>query len=195
MGVLRQADVAADDGRLGERDGLRWWPSLLGLAIAVAAGIDVDDGAGMGVIVAVAAFIYVAVAAQGSPRAAWAWFVGGVVVITAAKIFDAEWLPIAVFLVLAAVLAIWGAARGRWREPGGLRVQAAAMVLFGAAALVGYVLDSAAGGLLVAAGLVAHGVWDLVHHRHNRVVVGSYAEFCGVLDVVLAGLIVWAVLT
>jgi hypothetical protein len=34
----------------------------------------------------------------------------------------------------------------------------------------------------------------VVHHRLNRVVGRSYAEFCAVLDVVLAALVVWAVL-
>jgi hypothetical protein len=38
--------------------------------------------------------------------------------------------------------------------------------------------------------LLGHAVWDAYHHRVNRVVVRSLAEFCLVLDVVLAVAIV-----
>ncbi len=125
------------DGRLGERDGLRWWPAVLGLAVAVFSGAGVDNGAGLAMIVVASAFIYLAVAAQGSARAAWGWFALSIVVITAGKIAGNEGLPVAVLLGLAAPLAIWGVTRGRWRVPGGLRLQTAAMVGFGAVAVVG----------------------------------------------------------
>jgi hypothetical protein len=38
----------------------------------------------------------------------------------------------------------------------------------------------------VSAGLLAHAAWDVYHHRTGRVVVRSMAEFCGVLDTLLA---------
>jgi len=46
----------------------------------------------------------------------------------------------------------------------------------------------AASGLvyLVAAGLLGHAAWDFYHHRTNRVVSRSLAEFCLVLDTLLA---------
>ena len=43
---------------------------------------------------------------------------------------------------------------------------------------------------LVAAGLLGHAAWDAYHHRVNRVVVRSMAEFCLVLDTALAVAIV-----
>lgn len=46
--------------------------------------------------------------------------------------------------------------------------------------------------LLVAAGLFGHAGWDLWHHRTGRVVSRSLAEFCGVLDALLAILVLWA---
>jgi hypothetical protein len=43
-----------------------------------------------------------------------------------------------------------------------------------------------AGGILVSAGLFGHAAWDVYHHRINRVVTRSLAEFCFVLDTLLA---------
>ena len=48
---------------------------------------------------------------------------------------------------------------------------------------------------LVAFGWLAHAGWDLVHHRSGRVVPRGYAEWCGVLDVALAGIMILAILT
>ena len=42
----------------------------------------------------------------------------------------------------------------------------------------------------MAAGLLGHAAWDAYHHRVNRVVVHSFAEFCLVLDIALAAAIV-----
>jgi hypothetical protein len=138
--------------------------------------------------------IYVAAAAQASPGVVWWWFGASFVVITLGKALSAEWAPLALVVGLGLGLAAWGVARGRWGVPGGLGLQTVAMLTFGAVALAAYAVSSTAGGLLVAAGLAAHGAWDVVHHRLNRVVGRSYAEFCAVLDVVLAALVVWAVL-
>lgn len=67
------------------------------------------------------------------------------------------------------------------------------MAAFTAAAVAGLLADVRVGGLIVAAGIGAHGVWDVVHHRRDRVVTRSYAEFCAVTDVLLAALLVRAV--
>ena len=45
-------------------------------------------------------------------------------------------------------------------------------------------------GILIAVGLAAHAVWDIVHHRRNAVVSRSYAEFCAVLDLTLAVVVI-----
>lgn len=52
------------------------------------------------------------------------------------------------------------------------------------ALLVLYV-DLTLAGYLIAVALLAHAGWDAVHLWRNRVVAASYAEFCGVLDLVL----------
>jgi hypothetical protein len=48
---------------------------------------------------------------------------------------------------------------------------------------------------LVAFGWLAHAGWDVVHHRTGRVVPHGYAEFCGVLDVALAAIMILGILT
>ena len=179
---------------LGERDGLRWWPSVLGLLIGIGAGLG-SNGVDVAWVVTIAAFVYVGAAATGSAMAAWWWFLGTAPLITLGQIFDAPAGLTWAVVVIAALVAVWGIARGRWSDPGGLSLQSLAMVAFGAVSLLAFVVDTTAGGLLVAAGLVGHAAWDLYHHRTNRVVVRSYAEACLVLDVALAVMIVVAILS
>ena len=60
------------------------------------------------------------------------------------------------------------------------------MVGFGGLALAGLAVDPDLGRYLVAAGWFAHGIWDLVHLRANKVVARSYAELCAVVDILIA---------
>ncbi|WP_327036103.1 hypothetical protein [Micromonospora ureilytica] len=98
-------------------------------------------------------------------------------------------------LVLPGGYLVIGMAR---RTLGGQGVLAAQLVGLAVwvALTVGAVL---AGGRtadwLVAFGWLAHAGWDVVHHRNRRVVPRSYAEFCVVLDVALAAVMVLAILT
>lgn len=41
----------------------------------------------------------------------------------------------------------------------------------------------------MAAGLIGHGIWDIVHYWANRVVARSYAEMCAVYDILLGAAI------
>jgi hypothetical protein len=75
-----------------------------------------------------------------------------------------------------------GATRPRW----GLPLQTLAMVAFGGLAILAVRADPTIGGLLVAALLLAHAGWDVLHHRSGRVVARSLARFCAVLDTLLA---------
>nr|BFF11297.1 hypothetical protein GCM10025699_26000 [Microbacterium flavescens] len=52
-----------------------------------------------------------------------------------------------------------------------------------------------AGGLLVAAALAGHAVWDDIHLRSGRVVGRALATFCAVLDVLLAVLVGYVALS
>ncbi|WP_157107700.1 hypothetical protein [Nocardia amikacinitolerans] len=37
----------------------------------------------------------------------------------------------------------------------------------------------------VATRRIGHGLWDFAHHRANRAVARSFAEFCAVVDVLI----------
>jgi cytochrome bd-type quinol oxidase subunit 1 len=67
----------------------------------------------------------------------------------------------------------------------------AGMLGFGAIALAALYADTVLGGYLVAAALLGHAVWDAVYLRLDRVVARSYAEFCGVLDLLLGAAIIF----
>lgn len=73
-------------------------------------------------------------------------------------------------------------------------MQTIAMAAFGAAGVVALFVNSTLGAYIVAAGLLAHAGWDVYHHRANKIVLRSLAEFCFVLDVVLAAIIVFLTL-
>jgi hypothetical protein len=76
-------------------------------------------------------------------------------------------------------------------RPGyGLPLQTLALLGFGAAAGAALMITPELGAYLVAAGLLGHAAWDVHHHRVNRVVVRSLAEYCLALDTALAVAIV-----
>lgn len=170
----------------------RRWPTLVGLAL----GADVligevtdEDTHGLGEALVVLPLLYVVVAVLQRRRASWpvlgvlmAMFVG----LRMQDLVD----PMVVVLAVALAAAIWGAAHGRHRECD-VRVQLAGMVGFAALAFAGLAVDPDLGRYLVAAGWLAHGIWDWVHLAKDRVVSRSYAEWCAALDVAVAvGLVV-----
>jgi hypothetical protein len=97
--------------------------------------------------------------------------------------------PSAVLLIAAAGFLVLGAIRGLLRRPGGLPLQAAGMLVFGAGMLVALYVQPFLGAMLVAVGLLGHGAWDAFHYLRDRVVPRSYAEFCAVLDLLVGAAI------
>lgn len=74
-------------------------------------------------------------------------------------------------------------------------LQSAGAVLFCGLAVAGLVADPELGRYLVAAGRLCHGVWDLVHLRLRRLdglVSPTFAEWCAVVDVVIAAELIFA---
>lgn len=63
-----------------------------------------------------------------------------------------------------------------------------------AAAAIAAIYEGTIGASLVASGLLGHAVSDLYHHRVNKVVTRSMAEFRAVLDTLLAAVIIVAVM-
>jgi hypothetical protein len=167
---------------------LRWWPSLAGAALAAFVALGMSRGSELAPILAASGLVYLGAAALNRPAAAWPLFLLTFVAITATKVgfvaFDVTW----VFLGLAAAFACYGLLRGAVRPLNRLPLQAIAMAVVGTAAASATVADAD----LVAAGLLGHAAWDAHHHRANEVVVRSMAEFCFVLDTLLAIAIVIA---
>lgn len=168
----------------------RRWPTLAGLGFAALAAFDLAGGVELAPVLAASAAIYLGAAALRRPAAAWPLFFGTIVVIAATRLADDRLEPTWVVLASAAALGIYGLLRGAARPAYGLPLQTLALLGFGAAAGAALVVGPELGAYLVAAGLLGHAAWDAYHHRVNRVVVRSMAEFCLVLDTALAAAIV-----
>ncbi|MFB7797569.1 hypothetical protein [Isoptericola sp. NPDC056134] len=171
----------------------RVWPAALGVVVAAATAVGLADARDVAPVLAASGLVYLAAAALGRPGAAWLAFGVTFVLIGATKVVDLD--PTPWMIGLAVVLVVVGLAAGRRHPPWSLPLQAAAMLVLGAAASVAVRLDATAGGLVVAVGLLGHAAWDVYHHRSGRVVARSLSEFCGVLDVILAVALAVLVLT
>lgn len=168
------------------------WPTALGIAVAVLTVSDLQVDAGfvssMSALIVLMALVYVGAAALQRRRASWAVLLAGLPL--ALFVPPTSWFnPSVVLLVAAAVLLALGVARGRSREPGGLTLQAAGMLAFGAAALGALYAVPDFGAYLVASALLGHAGWDAYHHLRDRTVARSYAEFCFVADLLLGAAI------
>jgi hypothetical protein len=165
---------------------------LAGIAFAGFVALDLfrgaEHGGDLSSIVTASGLVYIAAAALRKPVSAWWVFFVSVLVITAAKIgwvgVDATWI----LLAFAAVFFTYGLLQGATHS--GLPLQTIAMVAFGAVAAVALYVNEPASAYLVAAGLFVHAAWDVYHHWANKVVARSMAEFCFVLDTLLAVAIV-----
>lgn len=168
----------------------RRWPALAGIAFAAVVTFDLARGVDLAPTLAASAVVYIGAAALRKQAAAWPMFFATVVVITVARLLDARLDATWVILGGGVVLAGYGLLRGAIRPTYGLPLQSVALLAFGAAAAAALYVNPDLGGYLVAAGLLAHAAWDVHHHRTNRVVARSLAEFCLVLDTALALVIV-----
>ena len=166
------------------------WPTALGIGVAALTVFDLEVDAGsvssLSALVVLMALVYVGAAALDRRRASWVVFLAGfAVVVVLLDLLDSKVEPSAALLVAALVFVVLGVARGQLRRPGGLTLQAAGMLGFGAAALVTLYVDPDLGGYLVAFALLGHAAWDAYHYLRDRVVARSYAEYCGVLDLLV----------
>jgi hypothetical protein len=164
------------------------WPTALGIAVAVLTAFDLQLDAGfvasLSALVVVMALVYLGSAALDRRWSAWVVLLAGLPV--AFFLTPTSGVAAAVVLLFASlVLLVLGVGRGQWRRPGGLTLQAAGMLGFGAIALATLYVNTVLGAYLVAAALLSHAVWDAFHYLRDRVVARSYAEFCGIVDLVL----------
>lgn len=179
----------------GVRPVLRRWPVLAGVGFAALVAFDLAAGVELAAVLAASAVVYLGAAALRKPVAAWPLFFATVVIITVGKVFDLGFDPTWLVLGAGVLLAGYGLLRGARRPTSGLPLQSIALLGFGAAAAVALFVAPTFGAYLVAAGLLGHAAWDLYHHRTGRVVARSLAEFCLVLDVALAVIIVVVTVT
>ncbi|MQY06545.1 hypothetical protein [Actinomadura macrotermitis] len=168
---------------------LRRWPTALAVASAL---LVMSGGAagGFGELLLLLPLEYLAVAQVGRRGASWPVVGALTTVVMVAGLLDVA--PVSTVLAgIALVLLVWGAIGGSPHGRAVFGVQAAGMIGFGALAAAGLLLEPEAGRYLVAAGWFLHGVWDFVHLKQNKVVSRSYAEWCGVLDLLVAAQLVF----
>jgi len=170
----------------------RRWPTVLGVVLAADVFLDEVTAAathGYARLLMLLPLIYVVVAVLRRPGASWPVLAVLGVLFVLLRILDVV-EPAVVILAAALGATVWGAAHGRHRDPD-FRLQLAGMVGFAAVAVVALLIHPDLGRYLVAAGMLAHGIWDVVHLVEGRTVARSYAEWCAALDVTpAAGLVV-----
>ncbi len=99
-------------------------------------------------------------------------------------------------LVMALIYLVWGAARGALRRRGPLMIQTSGVIGFGAialAALYWLYVDPDLGRYVLAVGWFGHAAWDAAHHiAKSKVVARWWPEFCGVADLLVGFVILFA---
>ncbi len=164
----------------------RRWPTALGVLFAADSlfGEVTDETVGtFAAVLMILPLVYLILAVAQRRRWTWPVLLVLVAIFIALRLQERVESSV-VFLAVALGAAVWGAGRGRHRERD-FQVQIAGMVGFGALALAGLAVDADLGRYLVAAGWLAHSAWDFVHLALDRVVSRSYAEWCGVFDVLI----------
>jgi hypothetical protein len=96
------------------------------------------------------------------------------------------WISAWCVLLAAVIYLTWGTARGDLTSGRLLAAQTTAVLAFGAVSLAAVAVDPAAARNVLAAGWLAHAIWDVAHHRLGRVVPRWYAETCLVADLTIA---------
>jgi len=166
------------------------WPSVVAIAFAALIVYDLVSGVALAPVLAITAAVYVGSAAFQRRAAAWPLLIVISLLLTAVRLLDPPIDATWVILAAAVLLLAYGLVRGAWWPADGLPRQSWALLLFGTIAIVALAIDAHLGAYLVAAGLVGHAAWDARHHRSGRVVARTFAEFCFVLDLALAAVIV-----
>jgi hypothetical protein len=175
----------------------RRWPTLLALPLGVDSFFGDVTNATVSRLadgLVMLALAYVLMAAINRRKLTWPVVivvVAGFALLQLQSVVD----PSIVLLAVMLAAALWGSAHGRHREAD-FRLQLVGMVVFGALAFAGQLVDPDLARYLVALGWIGHGVWDVVHLIRDRVVARSFAEWCAIVDFALGGsLIVVPLLT
>ncbi|MFI6295059.1 hypothetical protein ACIBEJ_25950 [Nonomuraea sp. NPDC050790] len=168
------------------------WPTALALtmsALTFGGGTSSQQVYSLAGTLLILQLLYLVIAKLRRREATWPGLVIGLALVVALRVLDVV-EPAFVYSGLALVVLVWGAADGQLRSSGTLRVQAVGMLVFGVLAFAGLLVDPSIGRYVVAAGWFFHGVWDFVHLKLDKVVARSFAEWCGVVDVLIAAQLV-----
>ncbi|NUW39621.1 hypothetical protein [Nonomuraea rhodomycinica] len=93
--------------------------------------------------------------------------------------------PAPVLLVLPGTYLVIGLFRRTLRGPGVVALQLAALAGYAALMVAALAAGPDTARYLIAAGWLAHAAWDAAHFVTRRVVPRGYAEWCGVVDLVV----------
>jgi hypothetical protein len=149
--------------------------------------LDIDRSFVRGIagLAVVMVMVYVGAASLQRRSAAWPLLLLGMPVLF---LPDKATTPaIAVLVAVTAAFVAYGSIRQRRHRPPDLPLQTLAALAVVALCLTALAADRpTVGAVLLAAALLGHAAWDYYHHWQAKVVTRSYAEFCGVVDVVIA---------
>lgn len=163
------------------------WPTALALAMSALTfgGGESDAGvASFSQILLLLPLLYLVVAKLQKREATWPLLVAGLALVIGLRVTDVI-APAAVFAAMALIVLVWAAVDRQLFQSGTFQIQALGMLGFGALGLAGLAVDPELARYLVAAGWFFHGVWDFVHLKLDKVVARSFAEWCGVVDVII----------
>lgn len=163
----------------------RRWPTALAVAVAafMLTGDDVQNS--VAEILPLLPLIYLIVAKLRRRGATWPTLVALFAVTSGLMAQDAV-APSTVFAGMTLAVLVWSVADRQLFRSGEFQLQTIGVAGFGVVALVGLTVDADLARYVVAAGWLAHGVWDFVHLWRDKVVPRSYAEWCGILDILIA---------
>lgn len=141
----------ATDGHGGWTDFLAHrWPIALGIAVAALTvfdlRIDVESVSFLSALVVLMPLVYVGAAVVDRRRFAWVVLLVAVTPLVLTKVLDLKINLHPAFLVAALAFLALGAARGQLRGSGSVPLQAAGMLVFGAAMLVALYVEPDLGG-------------------------------------------------
>ncbi|TMR03691.1 hypothetical protein ETD83_10215 [Actinomadura soli] len=165
----------------------RFWPAALAAAMVLPTwnGGGPEQVTSLAQALSLLPLLYLLVETFHWRRGTWAVLATLLVSFTALQAVDVV-DPAAVVAAVALAVLVWGGVRGRLFTSTALQAQALGMIGFGAVTLAGLIVAPDAGRYIVAAGWFAHGLWDLVHLKRDKVVLRSYAQWCAVVDVLIA---------
>ncbi|MEV4633580.1 hypothetical protein ACIBED_19910 [Rhodococcus coprophilus] len=174
---------------------LRRWPALLALALVgpdvVAAAFGEKGGSAefLGEALPMLALVYLIMAKIGNRKITWPVVVLVVASVGVARVTGIV-APSTLLIGASLVLLGWVMFTGEIDSKPNMRLQVVGVVFFCGVALAGLAIDPTVGVYVIAAGWFLHGVWDFVHIWRDRVVSKTFAEWCGVIDVLIAAQLV-----